>query len=196
MIGGAGSFSMNARPALAVRPDQVRAGVGIALALGLAIQLGRLVLIAVAPADSAMIPAARATPAPADHSVFQRFDAFFPAGGTRVPAGAGASGHGQLRLYGLRSDGAGGGSAIIGLADGRQVSVGVGEAVEPGLVLRSVGPDHVVLAQGASVSRLAFSETPTGAVPVRSPSAGPGTVALTPAPAASGDRTPDEPDPV
>lgn len=88
-----------------------------------------------------------------------------------------------MRLYGLRSDGAGGGSAIIGLADGRQVSVGVGEEVEPGLVLRGVGADHVTLARGASVSRLIFSDVPLGVAPVPPPPPGPQTVTPTPAPA-------------
>jgi general secretion pathway protein C len=87
-------------------------------------------------------------------------------------------------LYGLRSDGAGGGSAIIGLADGRQVSVGVGEEVEPGLVLQSVGVDHVVLSRGGSLSRLIFSDVPVGAAPPPPPPPGPQTVTPTPAPAA------------
>jgi general secretion pathway protein C len=86
-----------------------------------------------------------------------------------------------MRLYGLRSDGAGGGSAIIGLADGRQVSVGVGEEVEPGLVLRGVGADHVTLARGGSVSRLVFTDLPMGVAPVPPPPPGPQTVTPTPA---------------
>jgi general secretion pathway protein C len=116
---------------------------------------------------------------PADPGVFQRFDAFFRAGGQGRSAEGSAGGGGQMRLYGLRSDGAGGGSAIIGLADGRQVSVGVGEEVEPGLVLRAVGPDHVTLARGASVSRLAFPDTPMEAVPVPSPNPAPQASLLT-----------------
>src|SRR5690606_26800531 len=69
----------------------------------------------------------------------------------------------QMRLFGVRADGAGGGSAIIGLADGRQLSVGAGEEVEPGLILKSVEADHVVLARGDSLSRLMFTELPMGA---------------------------------
>ncbi len=90
-----------------------------------------------------------------------------------------------MRLYGVRSDGAGGGSAIIGLADGPQVSVGVGEEVEPGLVLRGVGTDHVTLARGASLSRLIFSDVPLGVAPPPPPPPGPQTVTPTPAPAPS-----------
>ena len=172
-----------ARQALTDRPDRIRAGVELALALVLAVQLGRLILIAVEPGSPAATNTSPAALRPVDYSIFQRFDAFFRTGGQSSLAEASAAGSGQMRLYGLRSDGAGGGSAIIGLADGRQVSVGVGEEVEPGLVLRSVGPDHVTLARGGSVSRLVFTDVPMGVAPVPPPPPGPQTVTPTPAPA-------------
>jgi general secretion pathway protein C len=175
------SFSEVARQALAARPDRVRAGVELALALVLAVQLGRLILIAVEPAGQAATNTPPAALKPVDYAVFQRFDAFFRTGGQSSLAEASAAGSGQMRLYGLRSDGAGGGSAIIGLADGRQVSVGVGEEVEPGLVLRGVGADHVTLARGGSVSRLVFTDLPMGVAPVPPPPPGPQTVTPTPA---------------
>ena len=174
-----------ARQALAARPDRVRAGVELALALVLAVQLARLILIAVEPAGPAATNTPPAALKPVDYAVFQRFDAFFRTGGQSSLAEASAAGSGQMRLYGLRSDGAGGGSAIIGLADGRQVSVGVGEEVEPGLVLRGVGADHVTLARGGSVSRLVFTDLPLGVAPVPPPPPGPQTVTPTPAPAVS-----------
>lgn len=149
----------------------------------LAVQLGRLVWIVAEPEKPAAALAAGATARPVDHAVFQRFDAFFRTGGVSSLAQASAAGSGQMRLYGLRSDGAGGGSAIIGLADGRQVSVGVGEAVEPGLVLRGVGADHVTLARGSSLSRLIFGDVPVGVAPVPPPPPGPQTVTPEPAPA-------------
>lgn len=183
MIGAVRSFSIEAREALARRPDRVRAAVELTLALLLAVQLGRLVWIAAEPQP----PTAQAAPAPArpvDPAIFQRFDAFFRTGGQSSLAEASAAGSSQMRLYGLRSDGAGGGSAIIGLPDGRQVSVGVGEAVEPGLVLRAVGSDHVTLARGTSLSRLIFSDTPVGAPPPPPPPPGPQTVRPEPAAAA------------
>lgn len=185
MIGAVRSFSEVARQALAARPDRVRAGVELALALVLAVQLGRLILIAVEPAGPAATNTPPAALKPVDYAVFQRFDAFFRTGGQSSLAEASAAGSGQMRLYGLRSDGAGGGSAIIGLADGRQVSVGVGEEVEPGLVLRGVGADHVTLARGGSVSRLVFTDLPMGVAPVPPPPPGPQTVTPTPAPAVS-----------
>ncbi|MDO9075934.1 MAG: type II secretion system protein N [Brevundimonas sp.] len=184
MIGAVRSFSQVARQALTDRPDRIRAGVELALALVLAVQLGRLILIAVEPGSPAATNTAPVALKPVDYSVFQRFDAFFRTGGQSSLAEASAAGSGQMRLYGLRSDGAGGGSAIIGLADGRQVSVGVGEEVEPGLVLRGVGADHVTLARGGSVSRLVFTDVPLGVAPVPPPPPGPQTVTPTPAPVA------------
>jgi len=177
VIGAVRNFSRQVRAVAAARPDRVRLGVEIALVLALIAQLGQLSWILLRPATAAEVPASAAAPfKPADPSVFQRFDAFFRTGGQSSLAEASAAGSGQMRLYGLRSDGAGGGSAIIGLADGRQVSVGVGEEVEPGLVLSGVGPDHVTLARGASVTRLIFSDLPVGAAPPPPPPPGPQTV--------------------
>lgn len=183
MIGAVRSFSIGFRETLARRPDRVRTGVEIALAFVLAVQLARLILVVVQPqVGPVATTTAEVVAAPVDYSVFQRFDAFFRTGGQSSLAEASAAGASQMRLYGLRSDGAGGGSAIIGLADGRQVSVGVGEEVEPGLVLRGVGSDHVTLARGDSVSRLIFSDVPMGVAPPPPPPPGPQTV--TPEPVA------------
>lgn len=170
---------MVARPALA------RPVLEIALVAVLAVQAGRLVWIFVEPVERETAPAARTAAAP-DFSIFQRFDAFFRTGAQSSYAEATAAGSSQMRLFGVRAGGPGGGSAIIGLADGRQISVGVGEEVEPGLTLRAVGPDHVTLARGGSVSRLIFSETPVGAATPPPPPPGPQTVAppqASPAPA-------------
>ncbi|MFY7719575.1 MAG: type II secretion system protein N [Brevundimonas sp.] len=183
MIGAVRNFSKRVRGVWAARPDRVRSAVEVALALLLAVQLGRLVWIVAEPRDAAASMASSPTAmSPADPAVFQRFDAFFRTGGQSSLAEASAAGSGQMRLYGLRSDGSGGGSAIIGLADGRQVSVGVGEEVEPGLILRGVGPDYVTLARGASLSRLIFSDVPVGVAPVPPPPPGPQTVTPPPPP--------------
>jgi len=183
VIGAVRNFSTRVRGVWAARPDRVRSAVEVALALLLAVQLGRLVWIVAEPRDAAasMAPSSAAV-SPADPAVFRRFDAFFRTGGQSSLAEASAAGSGQMRLYGLRSDGSGGGSAIIGLADGRQVSVGVGEEVEPGLILRGVGPDYVTLARGASLSRLIFSDVPVGVAPVPPPPPGPQTVTPPPPP--------------
>lgn len=157
----------------------------------LLLQAGRLVWIVVDPKAPSMAPLAQAPIKPADLNVFQRFDAFFRTGGLSSLADVTNADTAQLRLFGVRSGGAGDGSAIIGLADGRQVSVGVGEEVEPGLVLKEVGQDYVTLARGLSISRLVFSEVPVGAPPPPPPGeqvVGPAAPASAPsAPAAAVD---------
>jgi general secretion pathway protein C len=186
VIGAFRSISHGLRETLTARPDRVRLAVELALALALSVQLAQLGWIVLRPAPEPVAVAAVSSPAqPADLTIFQRFDAFFRTGGESSLSDATAAGSSQMRLYGLRSDGAGGGSAIIGLADGRQVSVGVGETVEPGLVLQSVGPDHVVLARGGSLSRLVFSDTPVGVAPPPPPPPGPQTVTPLPTPASA-----------
>jgi len=142
---------------------RLRRGIEIALAIVLLVQIARLVWLFLAPSPIISANAAPATVAAPDYSIFQRFDAFFRTGAPGALTEATAQGSSQMRLYGVRADGTGGGSAIIGLADGRQVSVGVGEEIEPGLILRSVANDHVVMARGESLSRLMFTELPMGA---------------------------------
>lgn len=154
----------------------------------LLLQAGRLVWIVVDPKAPSMAPLAQAQIKPADLNVFQRFDAFFRTGGLSSLADVTNADTAQLRLFGVRSGGTGDGSAIIGLADGRQVSVGVGEEVEPGLVLREVGQDYVTLARGLSVSRLVFSEVPVGAPPPPPPP--PGEQVVGPAAPASAPSAP------
>jgi len=100
--------------------------------------------------------------------VLSRFDAFFRNGGGGTEAASSDSG--GLTLFGVRADGAGGGSAIIGLSDGRQVSVAAGEELEPGLTLNSVAPDHVMLSRGGAAFRLDFPDmTPTAHVTPNQP---------------------------
>lgn len=155
-----------------------------ALALLLLVQAGRLAWIFLAPQPS--LQAAPAAPSrPVDMGVLSRFDAFFRTGAPSSLEGASGDEAGQLRLFGVRAGGQGGGSAIIGLADGRQLSVGVGEEVMPGLVLQAVGPDFVTLARGQSLSRLAFSEVPAGAAPPPPPPATEQVVTPAPAPAST-----------
>ncbi|WP_420479280.1 type II secretion system protein N [Brevundimonas sp. FT23028] len=156
---------------VASRPVRLRPVVEGVLVAVLLVQGGRLIWTVVEPRPVASIgtPAARA---PADLTVFQRFDAFFRTGGQSSMAEDTATGSSQMRLFGVRADGGGGGSAIIGLADGRQVSVGVGEEIEPGLTLHAVGADHVVLSRNGALSRLIFAETPMGAAPPPPPPPG------------------------
>lgn len=182
MIGAIRNWSTGVRESLTARPDRLRVTVDAALSLALAVQAGRMIWLFVEPSPPPPETAPPAAAAPVDRSVFQRFDAFFRTGAQGSLAEATAAEGGQMRLYGVRSDGAGGGSAIIGLADGRQVSVALGETVDTGLVLQSVAADHVVLARGGSVTRLVFSDIPVGAAAPPPPPATPQTVTPQPGP--------------
>lgn len=113
-------------------------------------------LMATPPTAPAMAPAVTSTISSAGLTPSAGFDPFFRVGAQGALAEATAAMGGALSLFGLRAGVEGDGSAIIGLPDGSQVSIAVGEAVEPGLVLAEVHADHVILARGASRSRLGF----------------------------------------
>ncbi|MCH4267578.1 MAG: general secretion pathway protein [Brevundimonas sp.] len=146
---------------LSLRRPSLRRVVEAALILLLLVQAGRLVWLFAAPTPQAV----EARPlSEIDLGVLSRFDAFFRNGGGGAEAAP--SDGGGLTLFGVRADGVGGGSAIIGLSDGRQVSAGAGEEVEPGLTLNAVAPDHVMLSRGGASFRLDFPDMASGAAPV------------------------------
>lgn len=149
------------RGGLSLRRLPLRRVVEAALILLLLVQAGRLVWLFAAPAPQAV--QARLLPE-VDLSILSRFDAFFRNGGGGAQTSP--SDGGGLTLFGVRADGAGGGSAIIGLSDGRQVSVGAGEDLEAGLTLTSVAPDHVMLSRGGAPFRLDFPDMASGVVAV------------------------------
>lgn len=122
----------------------------VVLVLLLAAQAARLAWVLLAPG----LPAAAPPPTgpQADLTVLTRFNPFV---GDAAAAGPAATGDG-LRLYGVRAGGDGQGSAIIGTPDGKQASYAVGETIAPGVTLRSVQSDHVVLSRGGASSRLFF----------------------------------------
>ncbi|HEY1224662.1 MAG TPA: type II secretion system protein N [Brevundimonas sp.] len=162
MIGKVRSWSSAAREAaatLAQRPDRARLFVEGLLVCLIAVQVVVLVWRLADPKTEVTAPG---TPR-ADLSVLSRFDAFFRTGEASSLAEVTAAGSEQFRLFGVRAGGPRGGSAIIGLPDGRQVSVGVGEQIEPGLTLTEVGPDHAVVSRNGSPSRITFGEVPVGA---------------------------------
>lgn len=124
----------------------------IALLLLLVVQIARLVWAVVTPIGAygewrgrdIMIPSA-----PARIALFSGFDPFFRT----------AAGDGQpqtvtslaLTLYGVRlNEGSGLGSAIIATPDGVQSSYAVGDEILPGVTLKSVAFDHVVISRGGA----------------------------------------------
>lgn len=122
----------------------------VLLVLLLATQAARLVWIFAAPA-SVVSPPAKASRPPVDLSVLARFDAF---GVTRGAVGGSAID--GFRLFGVRSGGSGGGSAIIAGPDGVQKSYTVGETLADGVTLASVAADHVELSRGGARATLSF----------------------------------------
>jgi general secretion pathway protein C len=149
-------------------PAVLRRGLEIGLVALLAVQAARLVWAAVTPLGPLGQPAAASlTPPPADVSVLARFDPFHR--DTVSPAlGAPVAETTALRLFGVRA-GAGGGSAIIGGADGKQQAYRVGEAVASGVTLQSVAADHVVLSVNGRLTSLAFLKPAVGTAPPPAP---------------------------
>lgn len=129
-----------------------RLGVEILLGLLIVVQAVRLVLMLVAPPA---MPAAPAIAAAADPAVLVRFDPFFR--GARATATAEGD-PGGWTLHAVRAGGGSFDTAIISGADGRQAVYRVGEAVGPGVILDSVGLDHVLLSRGGALTRLAFPD--------------------------------------
>jgi general secretion pathway protein C len=149
------------------RPDRLRLLAEGALAVLILAQAVRLAFVLLSPAAAASTPSVAPTARP-DMAVFARADAFFRGGVSAVDE-TGTTPVEGLRLFGVRAGQGGAGSAILGLADGRQLSVGVGEEIAPGLILRTVSLDHVTVARGPTVSRIEFGEIGDGPAPVAPP---------------------------
>ena len=151
----------------------------------LIVQLVRLVWIAVTPtgpigdwrgrAASIPLPAARA-------ALFRSFDAFYPA---PVASSAQNVTSLALTLFGVRvNEGSGLGSAIIAGEDDVQGSYAVGDEIQPGVTLKSVGFDHVVIDRGG-VEEMLYLDQSVPVTPVAPPApaaqaAVPDTAALSP----------------
>jgi general secretion pathway protein C len=83
-----------------------------------------------------------------------------------------------LTLIGIFGGGPGGGAAVIGMEGGVQRTVPIGRELQPGLTLKAVGIDHVILGSASGDQKLELGKS--GTTPVAS-----GTVATPVAPAAS-----------
>ena len=146
----------------------------------LAVQVARLLWVMVTPvgpvgdwrpAEPSVAGSAR--------DILGGFDPFFRLSGAGQPASVTAL---DLTLFGTRIDEASGrGSAIIAGADKLQRSIAVGEAIVPGVTLKSVSFDHVTIDRGGTHEDLYIDQsgvappmvpTPGAAVPANSGSAG------------------------
>lgn len=134
----------------------------------LAVQVARLFWVLITPVGLFGIWNARvpAVPGAAERmALLSTFDPFFrsaqPSGGGNVTSLA-------LKLFGTRlNEGAGGGSAIIAGADGVQASYAVGDEIMPGVILKGVAFDHVVIDRGGAQESLFIDQS--GAVPDSAP---------------------------
>jgi len=135
-----------------VRGRDWRQWLALMLVVGIVIQLGRAVWIFVEPTQTH-------TNSPdlilADVAALNRTDPFFAEGQMAVEA---AGDTGGFKLFGVSADGDGGGSAIIGLPDGSQISVAAGEQVSDGAILKTVNADHVIVEMNARLLKVGFPE--------------------------------------
>ncbi|HYE86660.1 MAG TPA: type II secretion system protein N [Vicinamibacterales bacterium] len=135
-------------------PSDVALWLKALLVAALAVQGARLIWAAVTPVGPLgdWRPAgAIAIPSAAQAAVIAAVNPF-----DRVATGAAAvSLPSDLKLFGVRaSAGAVPGGAIVGLPDGQQISVSIGETVMPGVVLVTVGFDYAEVDRQGTRQRL------------------------------------------
>ena len=125
-------------------PRRSLATAEVTLVALLAMQTAQLAWVVVAP-DA---PFETGTTLPSETSedivVLSEFNPF----AVRMRASPASASSEGLKLFGVRSDGKGGGSAIIANAAGKQSSFAVGDEISPGMALQEVGADHVVISRG------------------------------------------------
>lgn len=161
----------------------------IALLALLAIQIARLLWAAVTPVGAYGEWRGREAAimsAPARAALFSSFDAFYrtaPQGGPQQVTSL------ALTLYGIRlNEGSGLGSAIVATPDGVQNSYAVGDDILPGVTLKAVAFDHVVISRGGAEETIFLDQSQ--AVPAAAPSAATGAVSAAPPIANGGPQQP------
>lgn len=141
----------------------------LTLLVVLAVQVARLAWAVATPVSPLgdWRPAG-ATLAGTPYDILTGFDPFFRLGGDQPGPSAVTSL--RLTLFGTRIDEAmGRGSAIIAGPDGVQNSVAVGEEIAPGVRLKAVAFDHVVIDRGGAEENLFLDQS--GGVQVGQPGA-------------------------
>lgn len=129
---------------------------------------------------------ARAGAVSSDPALLTRFDPFFREGSNVGPATVTSL---ALKLFGIRVDQAmGRGSAIVATPDGVQSSFAVGDEIVPGVKLKSVAFDHIVLDRSGTDEQLFLDQSVTAPVASTSTTSASAT-APAPAPAGSAGQT-------
>lgn len=152
----------------------VYTGVELVLIAVLALQCARLVYAVVTPVGPVGIwrPEQGVIPG-SPQALLRGFDPFFRVSGGDA-AGPAAVTTLQLTLYGTRIDEAqGGGSAIIAGADGVQQSIGVGQEISPGVILKAVAFDHVSIERGGRSEDLFITQAEQAPAPAVVPAGAP-----------------------
>ncbi len=139
----------------------------------LAMQVARLIWIAVAPIGSVGDwKAATGTAVGGDESLLSRFDPFFRGGAAIGPAVVTSL---AIKLFGVRVDQAmGRGSAIIATPDGVQSSYAIGDEIMPGVKLTAVTIEGVTIDRGGVDEQIFLDQS------VAAPVAQPGVTAAAP----------------
>jgi general secretion pathway protein C len=165
-VPGSRSRAVGARAQWAARAGLLIEGALLAL---LAVQLARLVWVLVTPTGPAGDWQARMPHVPgpqARQALFAAFDPFYRLSGetgdtvqqvTSLP----------LQLFGIRfNEGSGLGAAIIADESGQQRSYAVGDEIAPGVTLKAVTYDHVVIERGGIAETLYIDQSDGGTAPV------------------------------
>ena len=122
-------------------------------------------------------------PVVSDPTLLSRFDPFFRNAGAGGPTAVTSL---SLKLFGIRLDQAmGRGSAIIATPDGVQSSYGVGDEIVPGVKLKSVAFDYIVLERGGVDEQLFLDQSVAAQVAGAPATASPGAPATAVPPPAS-----------
>lgn len=149
----------------------------------LAVQIARLVWAAVTPVGVYGAWTGRQAviaDAATRQTLFSRFDPFFRAPESAAPGSPVVTSL-ALTVYGIRvNEGSGLGSAIIATPDGVQNSYAVGDEIMPGVILKSVSFDQVIIDRGGAVESLFLDQSV--AAPVANPDGSVPPVAGTPPP--------------
>lgn len=111
---------------------------------------------------------------PARQALFSSFDPFYRGGSAQQGGGVVTSL--AITVYGIRlNEGTGLGSAIVAGPDGVQNSIAVGEEIMPGVVLKAVAFDHILIDRGGSEEQVFLDQSQSV------PGAAPGTALSAPA---------------
>jgi general secretion pathway protein C len=171
-----------------VRPLRDRFGwwLEAALWLLLALQIARLfwaILTPTGPLGDWRGRQPAVPPPAAREALFASMDPFFrdQSGSPAANAGSGQVTSLALQLFGIRlNEGSGQGSAIIQTPDGVQASFDVGEELLPGVRLKSVAFDHVVIDRGGAAESLYLDQS-SPVPPAQEPAARAGSTDTAPA---------------